>query len=189
MLSNEPMAQFVGGPKPLAVGCVTVRLRVDGQEFPAMMLPDRTIAMPEWVQAPLRQAASNFFLQFERGHRVVIHQLLKRARDSIRAGDTQRGVGIISEKPIRNRGGELVFHIVIDDVELVLHISNTLTPSEFHANQDSCCDITHLFRAYDTALDYMQDHTDEIAKTGFDMTILGMSILDWEGYRERLRLV
>jgi hypothetical protein len=49
--------------------------------------------------------------------------------------------------------------------------------------------VAGLFAAYDLALEYMQSHIHEIEDVGFDVTVLRLSTRDWEGYRERLRLV
>jgi len=174
---------------PLAVSCVSLRLRVAEHECPAMLLPDRTVCVPEWVEASAREAASAFASQFDKDHRILIHELIKLARASIRPDCTQAFGVTISEPPTLSERGELVFRMVFDDAELILHVSSWLTPSQLHLTEDVRCDSERLFATLDVALEYMQAHVDDIEGIGFDTTVLRMNMREWKAYRERMRVI
>jgi hypothetical protein len=188
MNPDEPIVQLVGGPMPLALSCVSLRLRVAGHEVSAFMLPDRTVYLPEWTDPTASKAARKYISQFEKQHRIVVHELLKQARESLKTAAPESR-GVVSATPKLNKARELVFCITLNEEELVLHVSSQLTPCQLHMTQDSRCDVAGLFAAYDLALEYMQSHIHEIEGVGFDVTVLRLSTRDWEGYRERLRLV
>ena len=185
----EATVELVGGPMPLSITGVSLRLRVAKSEFSAMMMPDRTVLVPQWLQPSARDAACRFASQFEKSHRIVIHELLRLAKENIKPGIMPVCACSIVKTPTVNRARELVFHLAFDEEELILHVSSTLTPCQLHANQDIRYNVGQLFVAYDVALEYMQAHTGEIEKIGFDTRALRDSMQDWQGYRERLRLV
>ncbi len=193
-MSSKPLLDknvgLASGPTPLAISCVSVPLRVGQFEFPVNIMPDRSILIPEWVPVPERTVAATFATQFERGHRVVVHELLKIAGEAI-AGHTASTISYtISTPPTLSEAQDLVFRSTRGgEEEIILHVSAALMPSQFHTNQDGTCNANHLFAAYDAALDYAQEHLAEIDDLGFDTTVLKMSVRDWTGYKERLRLV
>lgn len=187
--SSETLVTLVSGPRPHAFSCVSLPLRVGEIEFSASVMPDRAILIPEWVPRPARTAAATFATQFERGHRIVVHELLKCARESIRGSIPPPGPSAILEPPTLNEEKELVFRMMLNGEQLVLHLSMMLTPSQFHTDRDTTCDSSQLFAAYDAVLDYVQEHLNEIETLDFDTTVLRMSLRDWQGYRERMRLV
>jgi hypothetical protein len=154
-----------------------------------MLLPDRTVCVPEWVEASAREAASAFASQFDKDHRILIHELIKLARASIRPDCTQAFGVTISEPPTLSERGELVFRMVFDDAELILHVSSWLTPSQLHLTEDVRCDSERLFATLDVALEYMQAHVDDIEGIGFDTTVLRMNMREWKAYRERMRVI
>ena len=174
---------------PLAVSCVSLRLRIYEHEYPAMLMPDRTVCVPEWVEASAREAASTFASQFDKDHRILIHELMKLARASIRSDCEQSFGATIAEPPTLSERGELVFRMVFDDAELILHVSSWLTPSQLHLTEDVRCDSERLFATLDMALEYMQAHVDDIEGIGFDTTVLRTNMREWKAYRERMRVI
>jgi hypothetical protein len=152
-------------------------------------MPDRSILIPEWVPRPTRTAAAMFAAQFEREHRIAIHELLKGARESLRKGTKPTDTPVVAEPPSVSDARELVFRMVQGDEQFVIHVSPLLTPSQFHVDEDAPCKGAQLFASYDAALDYMQVHLAEIEQIGFDMTLLRLSMRDWARYRERFRLL
>ena len=151
------------------------------------MLSDRSVYVPGWLDAPLVQAATAHAGQFEKEHRVVMHELLRNARQAIRTAEGIRGT--IEKGPTLSPRQELVFRINLQDTEVVLHVSRRLIPCQIHLANGEPCDANRLFDAYDLALEYMQNHVEEIERMGFDTSELRLSVQDWLGYRERMRLV
>jgi hypothetical protein len=186
--SNAPPLSLVGGPVPLALPCVSLHFAANHQELPILLLSDRTVFVPEWLDALSRAAATECARQFEKDHRVVIHELLKCARQEIRPNVSRRVGTALTKKPTLNNAQELVFRIALEDTEVILHISRPLAPCQVHLAQGEHCNSQRLFEAYDVALEYMQNHIDELDAIGFDTSILRLSVQDWFSYRERMRL-
>ena len=173
----------------MALPCVSLRFTANHQELPILLLSDRTVFVPEWLDAPSCAAATDRARQFEKDHRVVIHELLKCARQEIRPNVSRR-VGItLTNKPALNNAKELVFRIALEDTEVILHVSRLLAPCQVHLAQGEHCNSLRLFEAYDVALEYMQSHVEELETLGFDVSILRLAVQDWLRYRERMRLV
>ncbi len=185
---KEPSVELVGGPMPFVMSCVSLRLRSAKYEFAALMMADRTVYVAEGVELSFRHAASKFASQFDKDHRILIHELLKRARENINVGAIPAFAVAIIEPPTLSRAGELVFRMALNEAELILHVSYSLTPCQLHLNQGDYCELGQLFAAYDMALDYMQEHTEYIEDLGFDTTVLRMSMRDWQSYKERMRV-
>jgi len=187
--SNAPPWSLVGGPAPLALPCVSLRFSANQQEFSVLLLSDRTVFVPEWLDTPLSVAATQHAKRFEKEHRVVIHELLECARREIRPNDTRRVGSSITKEPTLSHTKELAFRMTFEDTEVILHVSRQIVPCQIHLDDGEPCNSERLFKAYDLALEYMQSHLDELEGMGFDTSILRLSIQDWLGYRERMRLV
>jgi hypothetical protein len=153
------------------------------------MLPDRTVFVPEWLQESLRARTIELARRFEKEHRIVIHELLRRARGDIRTSLEPFYGGEVLEAPTLSDSKELQFRVRFRDTELVLHVSRALVPCQLHLSNGERYNSEYLFGAYDIVLEYMRTHIDELEGRGFDTSILRLSIQDWEGYRQRLRLV
>lgn len=184
---NPPSLTLLGGPAPLALPCVLLRFAANERQFSLFLLSDRSVCVPQWLDPSLITEAAERARQFEKDHRVVVHELLKRARGEINV--IEGGSGTIEKKPLLSRTKDLVFRIVLDDAELVLHVSRHLVPCQIHVANGEHCNSRRLFEAYDLALEYMQSHVEELDTMGFDVSILRLSVQDWMSYRERMRLV
>ena len=187
--SNAPPLSLVGGPVPLALPCVSLRFTANEREFSVLLLSDRTVFVPEWLDALSSVTATERARQFEKDHRIVIHELLKCARQGTRPNVTRRVGSSITNKPTLSHAKELVFRMNIKDSDVILHVSRQLFPCQIHLDNEEHCNSERLFEAYDLALEYMQNHLDELEGLGFDTSILRLSVQDWLGYLERMRLV
>lgn len=187
--SNAPPLSLVGGPVPLVLPCVSLRFTANGSEVSVLLLSDRTVFVPGWLETPPSVAATERARQFEKDHRIVIHELLKCARQEIRPNVTRRIGSSITNKPTLSHAKEMVFRMNLDDSEVILHVSRQLFPCQIHLDNGEHCNSELLFEAYDLALEYMESHVDELERLGFDTSILRLSVEDWLSYRERMRLV
>lgn len=180
---------LVGGPAPLALPCVALRFAANVGEFSILLASDRTVHTPEWLDSSLSAAVVERARRFEKEHRIVIHELLKCARREISPNVSRRIKSSITEKPALDHAKELVFRMTLEDTELILHVSRQLVPCQIHLASGERCNSRLLFEAYDLALEYMQEHTEELDALGYDTSILRLSVQDWLGYRERFRVV
>jgi hypothetical protein len=187
--SNNPPLSLVGGPVPLALPCVSLSFETAQKEFPVFLLSDRSVFVPAWLEGPLAFAATVHARQFEKDHRIVIHELFKCARQEIRPNVSRRVGSSIANKPTLSRARELVFQLNLQDIDVVLHISPKLAPCQIYLANGEDCNSKRLFEAYDLALEYMQARIDELEGMGFDTSILRLSVQDWLSYRERFRVV
>jgi hypothetical protein len=186
--SNVSPIKLVGGPVSLALPCVLLRFAAHQLEFSVLLLSDRTVFVPEWLNAQLNFAVIERVKQFEKDHRIVIHELLKRARQEVSSNVPLRTVGSVVDKPNLNQAKELVFRVTLEDSDVVLHISWLLVPCQIHLSNEQQRISERLFQAYDIALEYMQANTEELETLGFDTSMLRSSIQDWLRYGERLRV-
>lgn len=188
--SNNTMMPIalVRGAMSLALPCVSLSLEIDQEEYPVFLLPNRTVYVPEWLEPSLCATAVEEAKRFEKEHRIVIHELLKCAQREIAPKVTRREGNAITTTPTLSHAKELVFRMALEDTEVTLHVSRRLVPCQIHLAHGERCNSKRLFEAYDLALEYMQRHADELEAMGFDTSILRLSVQDWLGYRERMRI-